>query len=247
MGFALVSQNAAMQIAALVDVQGFVSRSVLSGGAGGRRGNRAVCWRFLPRRPALPSHRSERILLRKALRMILGAVLAGGLSSRFGSDKALAEIDGHTLIALAVDALSGWCEHVIVVGRELAPAPTLPDWPHAGMGPLGGLAAALHHAVDEGYEAVLSCGVDAGLLPDDLLSMLSPAPACIAAQPVIGLWPASAAVTLDALLQGDGRYSMNRFADLVGARRIDTAMQIPNINTPADLLALPAKKPGPPL
>ena len=50
--------------------------------------------------------------------MILGAVLAGGLSTRFGSDKALAELDGHTLIARAVDALSGWCEYVVVVGRD---------------------------------------------------------------------------------------------------------------------------------
>ena len=67
--------------------------------------------------------------------MILGAVLAGGKSTRFGSDKALAEFDGQTLIARAVDALSGWCEHVVVVGRETAPAPTLPDCPAAGMGP----------------------------------------------------------------------------------------------------------------
>ena len=69
--------------------------------------------------------------------MILGAVLAGGKSSRFGSDKALAELDGHTLIARAVNALSGFCEDVIVVGRETAPAPTIPDWPRAGHGPAG--------------------------------------------------------------------------------------------------------------
>src|SRR5687768_5356431 len=50
--------------------------------------------------------------------MILGAVLAGGQSSRFGSDKALAELDGRTLIARAVDALAGWCEYVVAVGRE---------------------------------------------------------------------------------------------------------------------------------
>lgn len=170
--------------------------------------------------------------------MILGAVLAGGLSSRFGSDKALAELNGHTLIALAVDALSGWCEHVVVVGRETAPAPTLPDWPRPGMGPLGGLAAALHHALDEGYEAVLTCGVDAALLPDDLPELLGSAPAFLAAQPVIGLWPVSAVPQLEALLQSDERHSMYGFADRVGARRVETALPIPNINTPGDLSAL---------
>jgi len=176
--------------------------------------------------------------------MILGAVLAGGLSRRFGSDKALAELGGRALISLAVDALSGWCEHVVVVGREMAPAPTLPDWPRAGMGPLGGLAAALHHARDEGYDAVLTCGVDTGLLPDDLLGLLGPAPACLAAQPVIGLWPASVAPSLDAFLHGEGSHSMNRFADLVGARRVETAIAIPNLNTPADLSALSRGKDG---
>ncbi|MFD1958725.1 NTP transferase domain-containing protein [Novosphingobium panipatense] len=69
--------------------------------------------------------------------MILGAVLAGGQSTRFGSDKALAEIGGRTLLSLAVDMLSGWCELVVVTGRETAPARTVPDWPRAGMGPLG--------------------------------------------------------------------------------------------------------------
>jgi hypothetical protein len=78
--------------------------------------------------------------------MILGAVLAGGQSSRFGSDKALAELDGRTLLARAVEALQAQCDAVVVVGREDAPVPTLPDRPRPGMGPLGGIAAALHHA-----------------------------------------------------------------------------------------------------
>ncbi|EIZ79899.1 molybdenum cofactor guanylyltransferase [Novosphingobium sp. Rr 2-17] len=170
--------------------------------------------------------------------MILGAVLAGGTSSRFGSDKAMAEIDGHTLLALAVDALSGWCEHVVVVGRPTAPAPTLPDWPREGMGPLGGLAAALHHAVDEGYEAVLSCGVDSAQLPEELLRVLGPAPACLAAQPVIGLWPASSLPAIEALLHSQDRHSMYRFAELIGARRIETEQPVGNINTPGDLEAI---------
>ncbi len=174
--------------------------------------------------------------------MILGAVLAGGRSSRFGSDKALAELDGHTLLALAVDALSGWCEHVVVTGRAEAPAPTLPDWPAAGMGPLGGLAAAMRFAQDEDYAWVLSCGVDGGLLPDDLLERLGEGPACLAAQSIIGLWPVTATAVLEDLLHRDESHSMRRFAELVGARMVELPAPIANINTPADLAALTAPR-----
>jgi molybdenum cofactor guanylyltransferase len=170
--------------------------------------------------------------------MILGAVLAGGLSTRFGSDKALAEVNGRTLLARAVDALAGMCEHVVVVGRETAPAPTVPDWPRSGMGPLAGIAAALHHARDEGYAAVLSCGVDSVGLPDDLLERLGPAPACLADQPVVGLWPPAAAEQLEAILTGTGPRSAYRFAEAIGARMVKLPHAPGNINTPADLAAV---------
>jgi len=132
--------------------------------------------------------------------MILGVVLAGGQSTRFGSDKALAELGGRTLLARAVDALSGWCDFVIVAGRPLAPAPTIPDWPGPDAGPLGGLAAALNYAIDENYETVLSCGVDTLGLPENLLDLLSPAPAYVEQQPVVGHWPAKAAGGLEELM-----------------------------------------------
>jgi molybdopterin-guanine dinucleotide biosynthesis protein A len=175
--------------------------------------------------------------------MILGAVLAGGRSSRFGSDKALAELHGHTLLARAVDTLSGLCEHVVVVGRETAPAPTLPDWPHAGAGPLGGLAAALHFARDSDYEAVLTCGVDSLGLPDDLLERLSPAPRYLDAQPVIGLWPAETAGAIEELLLSTRKHSMMAFAEAIGARSVKLPSNPANINTPADL-ALAEKRDG---
>ena len=170
--------------------------------------------------------------------MILGAVLAGGLSSRFGSDKALAEVGGHTLLAHAVDALSGWCEHVVVIGRAAAPAPTLPDWPRPGMGPLAGIAAALHLARDEDYAFVLTCGVDSFGLPDDLPDLLGAAPAFVATQPVIGLWPASAVSAVEDILHGEGPHSLQRFTAAIGARAVAAAVAPANINTRADLAAL---------
>ena len=174
--------------------------------------------------------------------MILGCVLAGGQSTRFGSDKALAELEGRSLLALAVDRLSGWCERVVVAGREVAPAPCLPDWPRAGMGPLGGIAAALRLAADEGYGAVLTIGVDCADLPEDLPLLLAPAPACVSSQPVIGLWPASALPVLEAILTSEGRHSLRQFAQGCGARLVTLDSEPANVNTPADLAALVLKK-----
>lgn len=170
--------------------------------------------------------------------MILGAVLAGGQSSRFGSDKALAELHGRTLIARAVETLDGFCEKVIVVGRESAPAPTIPDWPRPGMGPLGGIAAALHMAQDEGFDSVLTCGVDSVALPEDLLELLSPPSAYLENQPVIGHWRADAASIVETLLQSAGRHSMIAFAKAANARGLQSANAPANINTPADLAAM---------
>lgn len=167
--------------------------------------------------------------------MILGAVLAGGKSTRFGSDKALAKLGQETLLMRAVDLLSGWCERVVVVGREEAPAPTLPDWLGPGLGPLGGIAAALRDARDEGYDAVLTCGVDSIDLPEDLPALLAPAPAYLADQPVVGLWPTSAVGPLEAILRSDGRRSVRAFAEAVGARAVELGHATTNINTPDDL------------
>lgn len=173
--------------------------------------------------------------------MILGVVLAGGQSTRFGSDKALAELDGHTLLARAVDTLSGWCEYVVVVGRETAPAPTIPDWPHPHMGPLAGIAAALHFARDEGYETVLTLGVDSIGLPENLPDLLSPAPAYLESQPVVGHWPAGAVDAIETLLLADTKHSMLAFAGALGATAVKISAKPANINTPADLAAMERK------
>lgn len=167
--------------------------------------------------------------------MILGAVLAGGRSTRFGSDKALALLDGQTLLAHAVDRLSGWCNSVVVVGRDKAPVPALPDWPAPDMGPLGGIAAALRHASANGFAAVLTVGVDSLGLPDDLPARLMPAPSYVADQPVVALWPAAAFAQIAAILEGTGRHSMLAFAERTGARPVTLPGSSINVNSPADL------------
>jgi len=169
--------------------------------------------------------------------MILGVVLAGGQATRFGSDKALAELDGHTLLNRAFDTLTGFCELVVVAGRDRGPGHCIPDWPRANMGPLAGIAAGLHLARDDGYDSVLTIGVDSIGLPENLLELLSPAPAFLESQPVIGHWPAGAVDAIETLLLADVKHSMLAFAGAIGATAVKTAAKPANINTPADLTA----------
>ena len=174
--------------------------------------------------------------------MILGVVLAGGRSSRFGSDKALARLDGRSLLSRAVEALSAWCDQVAIAGRESGPetgdTPCIPDWPRPDMGPLGGIAAALRHGAQHNFTSVMTCGVDSAELPENLLESLSPAPAYLESQPVIGHWRADAASTVEAILQSEGRHSMLAFARATNARAVKLASKPANINTQADLAAV---------
>jgi molybdopterin-guanine dinucleotide biosynthesis protein A len=169
---------------------------------------------------------------------VLGAVLAGGRSSRFGSDKALAVWRGKPLIAHAADALAVQCDAVIVVGRNAPGFTSVTDWPAPDRGPLGGLAGALRYALENGFELVLTCGVDSVGVPADLRNQLAPAPAYVASQPVLGLWPADSAGVLEALMLGAGKHSMLAFAERIGARGVKLSTEPANVNAPEDLARL---------
>lgn len=166
--------------------------------------------------------------------MILGAVLAGGASRRFGSDKALAMLDGRPLIDHVIDALAPQCTALVVVGRCHGEWPALPDRPIGSEGPLAGLNASLLYAAAHGFDAVLSAPCDAPDLPGDLLQLLAPGPAVLADHPVIGLWPVGLAPLLDEWL-ASGERAVRGFANHVGARPI-TGPILRNINHPQDLL-----------
>lgn len=167
---------------------------------------------------------------------ILGAILAGGQSRRFGSDKALAEYQGHRLIDHVTDALQPQVDSLICVGRASAEGELVTDLPRPGLGPLGGLAGALDHARRHGYDAVLTCGCDILGLPVDLVQQLGAAPSIVADMPIVGIWPQSAADELLHWLETTDRHSVYTFADHSGARRVRLRSPLRNINTQADLL-----------
>jgi molybdopterin-guanine dinucleotide biosynthesis protein A len=170
---------------------------------------------------------------------VLGAVLAGGRSRRFGGDKAEAVLAGRRLIDWVAEALSPYCGEVVIVGRSDAVLRSVADAPDSGLGPLGGLCGALLAAEREGYDVVLTAGCDLPLLPPLLVDkLLAEPPAFVDSQPLLGAWPANLAGALPSYLaQGEDR-SMYGWAEHAAARRIHVEAELPNVNTPADLESL---------
>jgi FdhD protein len=93
---------------------------------------------------------------------VTAAVMAGGRSMRMGVDKTLLPVDGETLLARVVDAVSAVCEHTVVVtnrAEQIAEAGLPTDTPVlidevSYQGPLGGLVTALKGAPDDWVLAV---------------------------------------------------------------------------------------------
>jgi molybdopterin-guanine dinucleotide biosynthesis protein A len=170
---------------------------------------------------------------------LLGAVIAGGQSSRFGSDKAAALWQGVPLIEHVIAQLGPVVDELVICGRDFGGREGIPDRPAAGLGPLGGLNAALHHAVAIGCDAVISAGCDTPLLPVPLLDRLRNAtgPAFLGQLPIIGVWPASMAGALDDFLAKDQKHSIKAWGASVSAEAIDWPA-LPNVNAPGDLAGL---------
>jgi molybdopterin-guanine dinucleotide biosynthesis protein A len=180
---------------------------------------------------------------------VLGAVLAGGRSARFGAPKALAELGGRTLVERALDAVAAAGIEPVVVAREGSPLPPRlavrivrdpPGNPH----PLRAIAAALA----EGRVAVvLAC--DLPLVPPALLAWIAGLRDRLAVaepggrvQPLLGRYePALAGELIAAADRGE---PAREVVLALGARRIadgelrrfgDPAAIGFNVNRPEDL------------
>ena len=108
---------------------------------------------------------------------VLGAILAGGRSSRFGSPKATAHFLGESLaLRLARTTAQALTDVVVVTHlaevRRTLPFPTIPD-EVSGAGPLGGLHAALRRAGQAGLRGVVLIGCDMPLLPAALITLVA--------------------------------------------------------------------------
>jgi molybdopterin-guanine dinucleotide biosynthesis protein A len=177
---------------------------------------------------------------------LLGVVLAGGRSSRMGTDKAaLTTPTGETFLRSAAATLSRLCGRVVIAGSGEGEGggefETVPDR-RPGTGPLAGVEAALASA-RPGELAALVVPVDmpgltaASLGP--LVAVWSADPARMAApsadEPLPAVVPVSLLAELTAHLDAGGR-SVRSFAARVGF----IASPMPpaaNLNTPAEYAA----------
>ena len=88
-----------------------------------------------------------------------GYVLAGGRSSRMGSDKALLALGGKPLLQHAVDAVRKSVGTVVIVGdagRHGAFGPPVITDEFPGAGPLAGIHTALKHSTND-WNLIVAC------------------------------------------------------------------------------------------
>jgi molybdenum cofactor guanylyltransferase len=186
---------------------------------------------------------------------IVGLILAGGKSSRMGTDKAQLELGGETLLAKAIARLSSQVEALAISSNTPVSNPqghaVLPDPIDGHAGPLAGILAGLEWANTlKPSPTHLACvPVDAPFFVDALVAKLSAAAqdnAIIVARahgeahPVFSLWPLSLVNILRLHFASGGERKVisfiesqpHHFVDFDDVDGFDTFM---NINTPEDL------------
>lgn len=156
---------------------------------------------------------------------LAGLLLAGGTSSRFGSDKALAVVDGMTLLDRAVACLRTVCDGPLVVASgDGTCRPGVGDRQVADRiadaGPLSAIAAGLADLCDDA-ERVAVLAVDHVAPSPDLLRLLAGRPGTWSValavvggrrQPLQAVWSTAVAPTL-ARAVDDGERSVLRWLD----------------------------------
>lgn len=103
---------------------------------------------------------------------ITGIILAGGKSSRMGSDKGLLKIDNKTFIELIIKAMTPLVKNIIIIGNNRtydAFGYTRIEDSIKNSGPLAGIYTGLNQTVTD-YNLILSC--DVPLVSMELLEKL---------------------------------------------------------------------------
>lgn len=192
---------------------------------------------------------------------VLGLVLAGGRSVRFGGEKAVALLEGRPLLLWAADRLRSVCSGVAINVRPATEAeavananalPTLLDAAGDAQGPLAGIKAGLRWAQQRGAQMLAVSPCDAPLLPDDLYVRLlerAEGGAAMATtrdgrQPLCAVWPVTALGAVEAALLGGAHPPTWQVLERLGARTVlfEPADAFANVNTRDDLAAIAASR-----
>ncbi len=183
---------------------------------------------------------------------VLGAIIAGGQSTRMGAEKAFVTLDGVSLIARVISRIRFQVDEVVINANgdlhrfEYLNVPVIADRLATGT-PLAGLHAALHYAGMNGFDAVLTVGCDQPFLPLDLFHKLEEegraTGAAVGASGgqthyLTGLW----STALESELEKQTTKGMRRVQDFVAHVATEKVewLTFPhdpffNINTPEDL------------
>ena len=172
---------------------------------------------------------------------LTGVLLVGGASTRFGSPKALARLDGETLAERAWRTLGEACDERLAVGKRgdgLELPFELVDDGTEVRAALAGIVAGLRAAPTE---LVVVLPVDMPLLTPDLVLRLADACADAAATQAGPLPAAFAAGALGPLERrlAEGRLALHEALGELDTRRIEVdARLLVNVNTADDLSSL---------
>lgn len=177
----------------------------------------------------------------------IGFVLAGGGSTRMGTNKALLPLGGERLVDRIVARLARQVDQVVLAsptdfdtGLEFAP-----DDPTGVKGPAAGLFAAANWLEGNRPDAAhfYTAPVDAPFFPEDLILRLEAARgsaiavAAGAQQPTFAKWRREDLARARSELAGQNSFSLKMLARFCAAAHVEwsDATAFMNINTPEDL------------
>lgn len=192
---------------------------------------------------------------------IMGLILAGGRSHRFGErDKCFEQLGGTTLIRSVQMRAKDQVNFLAISANQDArffadlDMPVIPDSIEGYAGPLAGLLSGLEWLAGKAdyntqYQWIATFPVDSPFFPDDLIAALLDAAAarsvpafaatCEREHPAFGLWPVGIKEELRHFITSPVRHGLLDFAASVDARTVVFQDGKPdpffNINTPEDL------------
>lgn len=107
----------------------------------------------------------------------LGLILAGGASKRFGTNKALAELDGRPIITHVAERAVPQVDMLVLNAADDGAAIGLSVVPdrNPGQGPLGGWLSGLYWAKERGYPLMATFACDTPHFPADTVKRLEAA------------------------------------------------------------------------